>query len=118
MFLKDDCTGRIVFDKESYKNEEEMWAAVARQLKILTENDYEVYFRAEDSNIGIYQLDFAHDPNSGEDDWGCSRFMLVTSEEEDEIFSRRDNPEPKEVNVIIEDKDKKFPTQEECTILC
>lgn len=91
MFLKDDCTGRIVFDKESYKNEEEMWAAVAQQLKILTRNDYEVYFRAEDTNIGIYQLDFAHDPNSGEDDWGCPRFMLVTSEEEDEIFSRRDD---------------------------
>ena len=90
MFLKDDCTGRIVFDKESYKNEEEMWAAVAQQLKILTENDYEVYFRAEDANIGIYQLDFAHDPSSGEDDWGCSRFMLVTSKEEGELLSKRD----------------------------
>lgn len=98
MLQNNDCVGTIVFDKSSYKNEEEMWAAVAQQLKILTQNDYEVYFRADEPNMGIYQLEFAHDPHSSEDDWGCARFMLVTSEEEDEILFRRDNPESKEAS--------------------
>lgn len=96
MLLNNNCTGEITFDKQSYKSEEEMWAAVAQQLKILTQNDYEVYFRADEPSMGIYQLSFAHDPHSQEDDWGCVRFMLVTSEEEDDILFRRDNPEPKE----------------------
>lgn len=96
MLLNNDCTGEITFDKESYKSEEEMWVAVAQQLKILTRNDYEVYFRADEPNMGIYQLFFAHDPHSEDDDWGYMRFMLVTSEEEDDILFRRDNPEPKE----------------------
>ena len=75
----------IAFSMDSYKTKDEFWKAVADQLRLLTDQDYYVLFRMDD--CGVYVIEYEHDPHIEE--WGCNRFMYVTSEEEDEVISNR-----------------------------
>lgn len=94
--FRDNNSGELIFDSSNYESKELFWATISEQLKILTNEGYEVLVSAEELALGIYRLQYAHDPYSSEDDWGCHRFMLVTSEEEDDILAARDCAEGKE----------------------
>lgn len=75
----------IAFSMDSYKTKEEFWKAVADQLRLLTEQDYYALFRMDD--CGVYVIEYEYNPHIEE--WGCNRFMYVTSEEEDEVIFNR-----------------------------
>lgn len=53
----------IAFNKTSYDNDYDFWKAIADQLRLLVENNYEIAFRYDD--CGIYILEFDHDRRLG-----------------------------------------------------
>ena len=74
--------------KGKYKSDTEFWTHVASLLDVLTKQDYNVLFRYED--VGVYVLEFAYDPRKAE--FGSDRFMKVSAEEEERLFSERNEP--------------------------
>lgn len=77
----------LVLDSEKFSSPEEFKEKLFTLLDTLTTAGYEVLITKELDCI--WKLDIVHDPNSDDDDWGCDRFMLVTSDEEDKILSQR-----------------------------
>lgn len=86
---------KIVVCKSNYDSEQEMFNAIGDIIKHLTRNNEECLVYADDVGIGVYVIEHVHD-NSKTEDWGTDRFMLVTSEEEDEILAKRDEQEEEE----------------------
>lgn len=76
----------VVVDSEKYKSEEELWKAIASVCKVLLENENQLLLTHE--GLGIYRIDYAHDPSYEE--WGSQRFMCVTADESEIILDRRD----------------------------
>lgn len=78
--------GTIAFDRSKYRSDEEFELAIATLLLQLTKNDYEVLFKYED--CGIYVVDYCYNPYMPE--LVADRYMLVTSEEEEDLLVRRE----------------------------
>lgn len=76
----------IVLCKDNYNTEKEFKEAIANQLQLLFDNNYEVLVSREDGFAVI--MEFTHDHRS--DDWGTDRFMLVTADEEADILYDRE----------------------------
>lgn len=76
----------VVVDREKYKSEEELWKAIASVCKVLLENENQLLLTYE--GLGIYRIDYAHDPLHEE--WGSDRFMYVTADESEIILDRRE----------------------------
>lgn len=87
----------LVLDSEKFSSPEEFKEKLFTLLDTLTTAGYEVLITKELDCI--WKLDIVHDPNSDDDDWGCDRFMLVTSDEEDGILSRRIGSEANKVEL-------------------
>lgn len=78
---------KIVVSRDSYNSEKDMFNAIGELINHLTRNGEECLVYADDINCGIYVIAHAHD--NATEDWGENRFMLVTSDEEDEILQKR-----------------------------
>ncbi len=76
----------VVVDREKYKSEEELWKAITSICKVLLENENQLLLTHE--GLGIYRIDYAHDPSYEE--WGSQRFMCVTADESEIILDRRE----------------------------
>lgn len=81
-------SNKIVIVRDNYNSEEEMFNAIGDIIKHLTRNQEECFIYADDIGLGIYIIEHAH--HNTNEDWGDNRFMLVTSDEEDEILQRRE----------------------------
>lgn len=77
----------LVMDSEKFSSQEEFKEKLITLLDTLTTAGYEVLITKELDCI--WKLDIVHNPSSDDDDWGCDRFMLVTSDEEDMLLSQR-----------------------------
>ena len=86
----------VAFDLNNYENEMEMMVDIVNVMTALVHNGYEVLFRYED--CGIYVVEFLPSDYS----LGENRFMVVTPEEEEEIYFNRDN-EAGEIGLIPAD---------------
>lgn len=84
--------GAIAFDKSKYDTEEEFCVAFSRQLELLTEQDYIALVRYEGGDI--YEISYCYD--NIPEDYGADRFMLVSSDEEDEILALRQAQDERE----------------------
>lgn len=82
-------TSCISIRKDNYGSKEDMLKDIANICDILTRNQKKVLITLEDSEYGIYRIDYEYDQQATEEDWGCNRFMAVTSEEEDNIIKNR-----------------------------
>ena len=80
---------QIICVKDAYDTEKEFWEAIGMQLKLLTDQGYYVLFRHDDCDIDIYVIEFEHDPQSANEDWGRNRFTYLTADEEEEILNQR-----------------------------
>lgn len=76
----------VAVDREKYKSEEELWKAIASVCKVLLENENQLLLTYE--GLGIYRIDYAHDPQYEE--WCSDRFMYVTADESEIILNRRE----------------------------
>jgi len=94
--FRDNNSGELIFDSSKYESKELFWKTIGEQLNILTNEGYEILFSADEPSLGIYRLQYAHDPRATEDDWGCHRFFLISVEEEDNILDAREYPKDKE----------------------
>lgn len=83
----------LAIKKDKYRNEKDFFEAVGRLLDILTTNDYEVLFRHED--CGVYPVEFAYDPYHTPD-YGADRFVRVTEDEEEQVWTLRESSEEHE----------------------
>lgn len=79
----------IIFSKDRYKNREEMFAAIAKQLTILMENDYVCKVYDDDTDIIVIQ--YEHDERK--DSWGGMQLLWLTQEEIEAIELYRLNEE-------------------------
>lgn len=79
-------TPYVVVDREKYKSEEELWKAITSICKVLLENENQLLLTHE--CLGIYRIDYAHDPSYEE--WGSQRFMCVTADESENILNGRE----------------------------
>ncbi len=86
----------IILDRDHYDNQEEFQAALASLIQILTDNHYQLLVSQDSGLKRLFSVKFLHDPQSEEDDWGCDRFMQVTSEEEDALISNREAEKERE----------------------
>lgn len=84
--------GAIAFDKSKYNTEEEFYIAFSKQLELLTEQDYIVLVRYEGGDI--YVISYCYD--NMHEDYGADRFMLVSSDEEDEVLALRQAQDERE----------------------
>ena len=75
--------------KDNYSSKEDMWKDITNICDILTRNKSKVLITLEDSEYGIYRIDYEYDQQATEEDWGCNRFMTVTSDEEYDIIENR-----------------------------
>lgn len=82
-------TPSISICKDNYASKEDMWKDIANICNVLTRNQKKVLITLEDSEYGIYRIDYEYDPQATEEDWGSDRFMTVTSDEEDYIIENR-----------------------------
>ena len=48
----------IVFCKDKYKTESDMWKAIADTLRTLTNEEYIIVFRCDERGLGIYVLEY------------------------------------------------------------
>lgn len=80
---------KIILDKDLYSTEKDFQLALASFLQILTDNHYNVLVNRDGGLPNLFSVKFLHDPQSESDDWGCDRFMRVTSEEEDKLLTER-----------------------------
>lgn len=80
---------KIILDKDFYSTEKDFQLALASLLQILTDNHYNILISRDGGLSNLLSVEFLHDPQSENDDWGCDRFMRVTSEEEDKILTER-----------------------------
>lgn len=87
-------SNKIVIAVDNYENEQEMFNAIGDIIKHLTRNQEECFVYADDIECGVYVI--AHTHSNRDIDWGGSRFMLVTSGEEDEILQRREEANKEE----------------------
>lgn len=78
---------QIICVKDAYDTEKEFWEAIGMQLKLLTDQGYYVLFRHDDCDV--YIIEFKHDPQSANEDWGCNRFAYLTASEEEEVLNQR-----------------------------
>ena len=77
--------------KKAYETEDDFWKAVANQMKILTDNGYDVRFCYDD--CGNYILEYDYEPHYG---FGNDRLVWLTDEEfEDLLWKRREKEENK-----------------------
>lgn len=81
-------SNRIEIVRDNYESEQEMFNAIGDIIKHLTRNQEECFVYADDVGYGVYVIVHVH--NNRDADWGGSRLMLVTSDEEDEILQRRE----------------------------
>ncbi len=80
---------KIILDKDLYSTEKDFQLALASLLQILIDNRYSVLVSRDGGLPSLFSVEFLHDPQSESDDWGCDRFMRVTSEEEDRLLTER-----------------------------
>ncbi len=85
---------QIVFDKERFTNEVEMFAEIGKQLQILLHQGYTAVVRYDEPSLGIAIIEFEHDEHF--EPWGCSTPMWVTTEEAEEVLDRRCQNESEE----------------------
>ena len=90
---------------------ENLFPYIAQLVNILTACDYDVLIKQEESDI--YSLSYARSACINGEDWGDDRFMLVSAEEEDMIYSERshneDSEDADENNLFAdENEDEKF----------
>ena len=80
---------QIICVKDAYDTEKEFWEAIGMQLEFLTKQGYYALFRHDDCDIDTYVIEFEHDPQSANEDWGRNRFVYLTADEEEEILNQR-----------------------------
>jgi len=78
---------QIVFNKEKFANEVDMFTEISIQLCILLKQGYAAVVRYDEPGLGIVVIEFEHDENL--EYWGCSTPMWVTAEEAEEVLDRR-----------------------------
>lgn len=69
---------------DTYDTEEAFWKAVAQQLKILTDNKYDVRFCYDD--CGNYIIEYDYESFLG---YGNDRLVWLTDDEAEDIFWKR-----------------------------
>lgn len=85
---------QIVFSKERFTNEVEMFTEIGKQLQVLLHQGYIAVVRCDEPSIGITVIEFEHDEYL--EPWGCSAPMWVTEEEFEEILNKRCQNESEE----------------------
>ena len=78
---------QVIFNKERFANEVEMFTEIGKQLQILLKQGYTVVIRYDEPGLGIAIIEFAHDERL--EYWGGSTTMWVTAEEAEEILEKR-----------------------------
>lgn len=77
----------VAFDLSDYKNEKELMNDISMFMLIVMRGGNECRVRYED--CGVYVIEYGHDNNGCDDDWGNDRLMWVSSDEEDDIRAAR-----------------------------
>ena len=79
----------VVFVKERYDKESDMWADILAQMKILTTNDYVIKFYCDEAGLGIYCLEYDRkDPQL------CDRHLWwLTPEQLDRVLMWNEVPD-------------------------
>lgn len=80
----------MTFVFENYKNDSELWQAVANFQQMLMKNDYECVVRQEDHIVVVVEYNHAHWKNFGnatphwvDDDTWCDMVNYIENEQDD-----------------------------------
>lgn len=94
----------IAICRDNYTTEEEFKLAIANQLLILADNEYEVCFRYED--FGIFIIEYLPDYRKGSNGEWEDRYMRVTADEAENIINIREYTEASDVDPEDEKPDE------------
>ena len=76
----------IVFTRECYNNDrDQLYQAVAQQLRLLMENNY--VCKVYDDDVDIIVIEYEHDERK--EPWGVTDLVWASSEEVDYLINRR-----------------------------